>query len=70
LEKFGTLYEALLQMGITNAKVLEGIIYLVFDKAVTEPHFGTMYATLCSQLAHHEFVFPIEEGSQPVRFYE
>jgi translation initiation factor 4G len=41
----------ILQVGITNLELLAGIIALVFDKALTEPNFSTMYAILCKKLS-------------------
>ena len=41
----------ILQVGITTLELLTGIIALVFDKAISEPSFSTMYAVLCKKLS-------------------
>ena len=43
-EKFDSLVRQLLDVGITNEQILRGIIALLFEKALTEPHFSPLYA--------------------------
>ncbi len=40
---------------------------MVFDKALQEPHFSTMYATLCQRLSVQCPEFPDAEGNKQVR---
>ena len=66
LEKFEALYKELKEVGINDLESLDGVIRLVFDKAVTEHHFCTLYANLCFRLAADIPSFPSEDGSQQV----
>eukprot|EP01102_Stenamoeba_stenopodia_P005462 TRINITY_DN1613_c0_g1_i1.p1 TRINITY_DN1613_c0_g1~~TRINITY_DN1613_c0_g1_i1.p1 ORF type:complete len:1150 (+),score=239.88 TRINITY_DN1613_c0_g1_i1:98-3547(+) len=60
LEKFDSLSNQLLNIGINNVDVLRGLIGLVFEKALAEPHFSGMYADLCVKMSEKslEFVDP------------
>ncbi|XP_038050694.1 LOW QUALITY PROTEIN: eukaryotic translation initiation factor 4 gamma 2-like, partial [Patiria miniata] len=49
-EKFDKLVLELLNVGIDSKVVLKGIILLVFDKALEEPKYSTVYAQLCKRL--------------------
>jgi translation initiation factor 4G len=52
IEKFERLVPQLLQVGITSENVLRGIILLIFEKAVDEPTFSSMYAQICLRLSN------------------
>ncbi|KJE96765.1 hypothetical protein CAOG_07037 [Capsaspora owczarzaki ATCC 30864] len=41
---------SLLDVGIRNVEILKGIILLIFEKAIDEPQYSTMYASLCTKL--------------------
>eukprot|EP00897_Mesotaenium_endlicherianum_P000326 jgi/Mesen1/10294/ME000079S09715 len=58
---------SILTAGITSAEILQGVIALVFDKAVLEPTFCAMYAELCTRLAQALPEFPGEDG-KPIAF--
>ncbi|KAD2394229.1 hypothetical protein E3N88_41206 [Mikania micrantha] len=60
-EKFDLLKGQLIDSGITTADILEGVISLIFDKAVLEPTFCPMYAQLCSDLNRKIPPFPSDE---------
>ncbi|KAI7724519.1 hypothetical protein M8C21_028969, partial [Ambrosia artemisiifolia] len=60
-EKFDILKGQLIDSGITTADILEGVISLIFDKAVLEPTFCPMYAQLCSDLNTKLPPFPSDE---------
>ncbi|GBG64049.1 hypothetical protein CBR_g40296 [Chara braunii] len=66
-EKFDTLVEQMLHVGINSADILEKVISLVFEKAVLEPTFCAMYAELCVHLSTHLPEFPQEDG-KPIAF--
>jgi hypothetical protein len=51
IESFENLSDNILAIGIDSEPVLSGIIRLVFEKAISEAHFSTMYAVLCSKLS-------------------
>lgn len=68
LEKFELLYAQLKEIGINDLETLDGVIRLVFDKAVSEPHFCTLYANLCSRLAGDMPSFSNNDGSQQISF--
>lgn len=48
---------------------MQGVISLIFDKAVLEPTFCPMYAELCSDLNEKLPPFPSDEpGGRPITF--
>lgn len=68
-EKFDILKGQLIDSGITSADILEGVISLIFDKAVLEPTFCPMYAELCSDLNEKLPPFPSDEpGGRAITF--
>ena len=44
------LTDQILKMHITNEELLKQIVKAVFEKAVNEPHFSPVYASLCERL--------------------
>lgn len=68
-EKFDLLKGQLIDSGITSADILKGVIGLIFEKAILEPTFCTMYAQLCSDLNDKLPPFPSEEpGGKDITF--
>ncbi|XP_010929170.1 eukaryotic translation initiation factor [Elaeis guineensis] len=68
-EKFDVLKGQLIDAGITTPDILQGVIMLVFDKAVLEPTFCPMYAQLCSDLNEKLPPFPPEKpGGKEITF--
>ncbi|CAK9199009.1 unnamed protein product [Sphagnum troendelagicum] len=68
-EKYDLLLEQMMQAGISSAEILQGVILLIFDKAVLEPNFCSMYAQLCVNLSKELPEFPSEQaGEKPVTF--
>jgi len=49
-EKFTMLVSKLFQIGINDERVLQGVIALLYDKAITEKSFCEMYARACRVL--------------------
>lgn len=49
-EKFDKLSLELLNVGIESQTVLKGIILLIFEKALDEPKYSSLYAQLCHRL--------------------
>lgn len=49
-EKFDKLSLELLNVGIETQVILEGVILLIFEKALEEPKYSTLYAQLCHRL--------------------
>lgn len=49
-EKFDKLSLELLNVGIDSQVILKGIILLIFEKALDEPKYSSVYAKLCHQL--------------------
>jgi hypothetical protein len=49
-EKFDRLAEQLTDINMESLEMLQGVIKIIFDKAVGEPHFCDMYADLCVHL--------------------
>ncbi|KAF6029164.1 EIF4G2 [Bugula neritina] len=50
-ERFDKLCLELLNVGIDSEPTLRGLIILIFDKAVDEPKFSSLYAQLCERLS-------------------
>jgi len=50
-EHFASLSKQIIEIGITDEAILEGVINLVFDKALDEPNFGSLYAELCKSIS-------------------
>lgn len=50
-QKFDTLLGKIKDLDIDNPDRLQGVIDLVFDKAVDEPNFSVAYAKMCKELA-------------------
>ncbi|XP_075990810.1 eukaryotic translation initiation factor 4 gamma 3-like isoform X2 [Anticarsia gemmatalis] len=50
-QKFDTLLERVKTLEINNQKRLEGVIDLVFEKAIDEPNFSEAYAAMCNKLS-------------------
>ncbi|KAF3630017.1 hypothetical protein FXO37_28653 [Capsicum annuum] len=67
---FDLLKGQLLDVGITRADILKGVISLIFDKAALEPTFCPMYAQLCSYLNEKLPPFPStdEPGGEEITF--
>lgn len=53
-QKFTTLVEQVRHLPIDTQERLQGVINLVFEKAVDEPSFSVEYALLCKDLAMME----------------
>lgn len=50
-QKFDMLMEKVKLLEINNQKRLEGVIDLVFEKAIEEPNFSETYAAMCNKLS-------------------
>ncbi|XP_078463377.1 eukaryotic translation initiation factor 4 gamma 2 [Lampetra fluviatilis] len=50
-EKFDKLCLELLNVGIDSKLILKGIILLIFEKALEEPKYSSLYSQLCQRLA-------------------
>ncbi|CAG0920325.1 unnamed protein product [Notodromas monacha] len=50
-EKFEKLSEDILSIGLNSPKTLSGVIFLIFEKALDEPKYSSMYARLCKLLS-------------------
>ena len=68
-EKFDVLKDQLINSGINTADILQGVISLIFDKAILEPTFCPMYAGLCQDLSTALPQFPSDEpDGKPIAF--
>ncbi|KAG4069974.1 hypothetical protein HA402_015198 [Bradysia odoriphaga] len=63
-ERFDTLFEEISSFNIETSERLHGVISLVFEKAIDEPHFSVAYARLCSKLS--ESLAASESDSKPL----
>ncbi|XP_076254363.1 N-acetyltransferase 1 isoform X1 [Rhynchophorus ferrugineus] len=50
-EKFQKLSDDLLRVELQSPIILRGVILLIFDKALDEPKYSSMYAQLCKRLS-------------------
>lgn len=50
-QKFDTLLDKIKSLEINNQKRLEGVIDLIFEKAIDEPNFSEAYAAMCNRLS-------------------
>jgi len=50
-ETFTVLSDQILNLGIDSADTMEGVISMVYEKALLEPGYSSMYAELCSKLS-------------------
>nr|XP_031840128.1 eukaryotic translation initiation factor 4 gamma 3-like [Nomia melanderi] len=53
-QKFNTLVDQVRTLNIDTLPRLQGVINLVFEKAVDEPNFSVAYALMCKELAQME----------------
>lgn len=53
-DKFDLISDKIIGMGIMTKSVMPGTIDLIFDKAVEEPKFASMYARLCLKIVLKE----------------
>lgn len=63
-EKFDELSTSLLAVKMTSAELLQKVMTLIFDKALSEPKFGKMYAGLCVKMAAETPDFEPENGEE------
>lgn len=68
-DKFEKLCHELLEVGIETKYVLKGVILLVFEKALDEPKYSSMYALLCLRLSEEapNFDDPGKTGNSTFR---
>lgn len=50
-ENFQKLSDELMKVDLNSSKILNGTILLIFDKAINEPKYSSMYAQLCKRLS-------------------
>lgn len=65
-ENFRKLSDDLLALDLASPTVLKGVILLVFEKALDEPKYSSMYAQLCKRLS--EEAPNLEPPGQPCTF--
>lgn len=66
-EKFQELSDELLKLDLNSILILNGIILLIFEKALDEPKYSSMYAQLCKRLSVEAPSFD-EEPEGPCTF--
>jgi hypothetical protein len=65
-EKFKKLSKELLSVGLDSAAILKGVILLIFDKALEEPKYSSMYAQLCRIISEEAPNFETNRDSAAV----
>ncbi|XP_015180094.1 PREDICTED: eukaryotic translation initiation factor 4 gamma 1 isoform X3 [Polistes dominula] len=64
-QKFSTLVDQVRALNIDTQERLQGVINLVFEKAVDEPSFSVAYALMCKELAMMEASGGDKSGTKP-----
>eukprot|EP01137_Pigoraptor_chileana_P026610 Opistho-2@8165 len=67
-EKFDSLCDQLINVGITNINVLRGIIVLLFEKALDEPSYSSLYAEVARRVSAVAPNFDDGTGNQGATF--
>lgn len=67
-EKFDRLLFDLLNLGVNSKPILKGIILLIFEKALEEPKYSSLYAQLCFRLSHEAPNFDDPANSSTTTF--
>lgn len=62
-EKFEKLRRELVVVGLDSTHVLKGVILLIFEKALDEPKYSCMYASLCRELCRESPNFDPPESN-------
>ncbi|XP_037941767.1 eukaryotic translation initiation factor 4 gamma 2, partial [Teleopsis dalmanni] len=62
-EKFQELSDELLKLDLNTFVILKGVILLIFDKALDEPKYSSMYAQLCKRLSEEALSFEKDPNS-------
>lgn len=65
-EKFKKLSDDLLHVELQSSVILRGVIFLIFEKALEEPKYSSMYAQLCKRLSEEAPNY--EPADQPCTF--
>uniref|UniRef100_F6R3K6 W2 domain-containing protein n=1 Tax=Ciona intestinalis TaxID=7719 RepID=F6R3K6_CIOIN len=60
-EKFDKLCQDILNIGITSKDILKGIVILIFEKAIDELRYSSLYANLCRRLYHEAPNFDVSQ---------
>lgn len=61
-DTFDSISEQIVNVGINDLESLQKVIFLIFDKALLEPKFASLYAQLCYVLSRKFPRFP-EKGN-------
>lgn len=61
-ETFDKLSRELLHVGLDTPRTLKGVIYLLFEKALKDPKYSSLYAKLCQELSEKAPNFEPEPG--------
>lgn len=67
-QKFNTLLHQVRSLTIDTKERLQGVIDLVFEKAVDEPNFSVAYALMCKELALMEVPATARKEGESVNF--
>lgn len=74
-QKFDTLVNQVRQLQIDNKERLQGVIDLVFEKAIDEPSFSLAYAMMCKEIQNMQvtivsiFVLSYSKKAKHLMFY-
>lgn len=61
-EKFQPLSDDLLSLNLNSKKILLGAIHLIFEKALDEPKYSSMYAQLCRRISKEGSTIEAEDS--------
>jgi hypothetical protein len=68
-QTYSKLLQKLEELELTNDQRLEGLIRIIFSKAVDEPSFCFLYAKLCKQFERKQVTVPNEDGQLIVHYF-
>jgi len=67
-EKFEKLVSDIFTVGLDSTTILKGVILLIFEKALDEPKYSSMYAQLCKRLDEKAPNFDVEISEKTSTF--
>lgn len=64
-EKFDRLCQEIIKIGINSVSLLKGLAYLIYEKAIDEHRYSSLYANLCRRLYYEAPNFDVATSDDP-----